>query len=343
MKRDLAIKCILAHVAPEFEANRKSIQETDFLAFELDYILKLASTNGLRYIFLKKLQEAAPDDQKVQRYWQYSQDDLAKLKYTLTSLKEMICRDSLKVLLIKMPHLISHIPKDVDLFVPKAHLSQVLGALEKYKLKLHDLFLLDEVESKYWPVDIYTEIKYHNMIGIKPEELWCHQSEARLFGETLPGLTDEMNLIITLLHGFFGHRRLTLLDFLHARKLLFTANQEICCQIAQKNGWHKAYQQMTAKIRELENILLQGKLIHFPYSLSLKFILTIYNSVDGVTLSFRDTLTLMLILIRDRIVRNLENSCFYQYVLRRKKLRYLFNKKLSGITHSLENAVRIKE
>ncbi|MCK4734435.1 MAG: hypothetical protein KAT65_18410, partial [Methanophagales archaeon] len=213
------LEIVLSIVDPKYPSEihiEDIVEDMDLLKAAI----KFAERNGLYYYFIHRLIELNPNlmlsDEEHER-WNNELQKLPALKNTFAFLSEMQLRDGIDYILIKACTTIPHFPRDVDILV---HIED--------KEQIYDMFARDGMEiaysndvetafnkEGYTKLDIYSKIQYIGMNFIDSEFLWNSKIEDEMFGIKYPSLNDEANFLLLLVHSIFGHRSMTLLDFLH--------------------------------------------------------------------------------------------------------------------------------
>ena len=244
-------------------------------------------------------------------------------------------------ILIKMPDTIPHVPRDVDILVHGGDRSKALAALDRYNMRFYSEVCGASLAGEYWAIDLYETIRYFGLVGLSHEHLWKARQETELFGVRFPGLSPELNFLLTLMHGVFGHRRLTLLDLLHLQALRKAVNLSICRSLARSDGWDEAFDLVVDKVDSISRDMLSGKYHDFPYILERGYVLTLFSAINGISLTRRRKAFLSSLLIRERAVRAIERTRLYEHVRKRIILRHFLNSVLSRMTGLVEKGLEI--
>ena len=160
-----ATRFILSVVAPHYTSNYQKDRREYLSEKEMSFVLRLATRNGLSYVFLKKLRESNRYKDIAEPFWIQMQDRLTKFKDTIDILNQVSKDHGLEYILIKMPTTLDHVPRDVDIFVHKSDREKAITAIGKYKMKVYMAVYEAALIEDYWPIDVYSEIKYYKRVG----------------------------------------------------------------------------------------------------------------------------------------------------------------------------------
>lgn len=294
--------------------------------------IKLAERNGLYYCFVHRLRELNPDlvlsDEEHER-WNNELQKLPALKKTFAFLNEMQLRDGIDYILIKACTTIPHLPRDVDILV---HIED--------KERIYDMFARDGMEiaysndvetafnkEGYTKLDIYSKIQYIGIDFIDREFLWNSKIGDEMFGIKYPSLNDEANFLLLLVHSIFGHRSMTLLDFLHTMSLMDSMQDiGVCRGHAYERGWGAVFDMGLERLEAVyKTIYKDDGVVSFPYLFDRKFMMECVASMEGLRMSKREKLFFSLSLGLDRVAYELARSPFYDYLLSFNSGRRMFN------------------
>jgi len=292
---------------------------------------KLAERNGLYYYFILRLKELNIDltllDNEEER-WNEEEQKLAAFKKTLSFLNNMQSRYGMDYILIKACTKIPHIPRDVDILVRNEDKDRIYNLLKREGMKVVYSNPVETafVKEGYTKLDVYSGIQYIGMNFIDSEFLWNSKIEDEMFEIKYPSLSDEANFLLLLVHSIFGHRSMTLLDFLHMKTLMSNIDKEICRGHASKKGWGAVFDMGLEKLDYLyKRIYKNGETVSFPYLFDRKFMLKCVASIDGLDMKRSEKLFFHISLGLDRLAYGLAKSPFYNYLLAFYIGRKIFN------------------
>jgi hypothetical protein len=278
--------------------------------------VRLAKANGLFYSLTLKLQELNGDLSFLERDLARQRQRMGEFKRTLMLLNRVSEDAGLPFTVIKACSSIPHVPRDIDIFVPGVDRERFSQLLARRGMKcLYD----SEVETSFvqegfMEVDIYTRIRYVGVEFFDASFLQGARTEGELLGIRYPGLSYEANFLIVFIHSLFGHRVLTLLDFLHLKSLMKIMDVALCQEYAYGKGWGPVLDLGLEHLRFLcKSIYGETKRVSFPYLFSRSFVLRCISVLDGieVKMSPKQAFSLELSIFMDGIVHQVNRSPFY--------------------------------
>ena len=322
------MKIVLSVVDPEYP-NDIPVEEIVKNRDLLKAAVKLAERNGLYYCFVLRLRELNPDLSFLDKErWDGELQKLSALKKTLGFLKDMQKHEGIDYILIKACTKIPHIPRDIDILV---HIEDGEKIYDMFKRDGMKVVYSNPVETAfgkegYMKLDIYSRIEYISVEFIDKEFLWNSKVKDRMFGIEYLGLKDEANFILLLIHSIFGHRSMTLLDFLHMKTLMSNIDKRVCREHAYEKGWGAIFGMGLEKLESIyKTIYKDGKVVSFPYLFNRKFMLKCVASIGGLDMKRREKVFFHISLGLDRLAYGLAKSPFYNYLLAFNTGRRIFN------------------
>ncbi len=328
---DLApIKLVLSLIDPDYPQSLR-LNELITNRSSLKAAMRFARDNGLYYCLMLKLKEAnlalppregAELDKERQR--------LAVVKKTILLLNNISREAGIDYILIKACTTIPHTPRDIDILVHSRDKERVCQALEYQGMRcLHSSGVETSLTKEgCTDIDVYTVINYVTLNFIDDAFLWEARIEDEIFGVRCPSLNNEANFLLMLVHSLFGHRRITLLDWLHLRSLMTGLDMDVCHQQAQQKGWGTTLELALGELDTLHRrIYERGEVIPFPYLFSRNFILGCLSAIDGLRLKkgSKAFLFLHLSLLADRVLHELTRLPFYSSLVNLRLARDLVN------------------
>lgn len=301
-------------------------------------IFDYAERNGLGYILLQKMQTSGVDiDPEYVAKLDIDKQRIETIRRTVMMLNDVSNDTGIDFVLIKMPNSIPHVPRDIDIFVPYKMRKEMIGSLEKHGMKLeHSSAAETSLESEqYVKVDIYSNICYFNF-EFFDDNFFAESIEHRpLFNVPCPMLYDGANLTLELLHDLFGHRNMTLLDFLNINSLV--RNHEVVERsktIAEEYGWGPLFDLALDKISNVrKRVYEDGENVPFPYVFDRGFILDCVSSIDDLELSGSQKYFIGVSLLIDKVILKSRETGLYDNLRANGAVRRLAN--------SLAHSVRI--
>lgn len=292
--------------------------------------VKFAEKNGLYYYFIHRLNELNVDLPFLdQKHWDEEQKKLLGFKETITLLNSMpeSCKDHWAV--IKACTTLPHIPRDVDVFVPREKKKEIIKALENKGMEcVHS----DDIETtlakgEYTNLDLYTRICYFGVECMDDGFLLSSFAKDEIFGMEYTALNEKADFLLTILHNLFGHGSMTLLDFLHIKSLRETvADLNFCRNYAYEHRWGQVFDLTVQKIDTLYGKIYKKKeMVSFPYLFSRSFILKCVSVMEELNMTKLNKSFLYSSLIWDKIVFQTKGSLIYNTLRSIEPLRKSIN------------------
>ena len=309
------MKVILSVIDPEYP-NDIHVEEIAKNRDLLKAAIKLAEQNGLYYYFILRLKELNINLSFLEEErWNKEEQKLSELKETIKLLNKVSNDYGIDYILIKACNTIPHIPRDVDIFVHKGEKRKIIEALGNSGMKCvrSDIAQTTLKKEKYLETDIYTGIRYFGVEFLDENFLWNSNVKSKIFGIEYPGLNEEADFLLTLIHSLFGHRVITLLDFLHIKSLRNNIRDiNLCRKYAYEKGWGAVFDFVLNELDSLRRrIYKEGEIIHFPYLFGTNFILRCVSMVDGLYINKSNKIFLRISLILDKVIYRLKDSVLY--------------------------------
>ena len=313
---------------------------------------RLANRNGLSYFFLYRLKELGLALELLEdNRWVKESQRLLRFKETILLLNSIAINHKIEYMLIKACNTIPHVPRDVDIFVRREERDRVIKALEDNGMKRIQSGVTETSLGGYiGKIDVYTRICYLGFDFFDAEFLWQSRMKVQdeMLGIEYPGLNGEVNFLLALVHGFFGHRAITLLDFLHIKHLKEgIQNIKVCKKYAHERGWGLALDSILADIEGIqEKIYKRGEIVQFPYLFNRCLILKCISEIRGLDIGRFDKIFLQLSLIQDGAIARLRDTRLYNFLKSFETARNSINsltafiKKLRGDIKSVSQQVR---
>lgn len=322
------MKVVLSVVDPEYP-NDIQVDEIAKDKGLLKSAIKLAERNGLYYYFIYRLKELGVDPSFLgEERWNEEERKLAGLKKTITLLNDVSKDYGIDYLIIKACNTIPHIPRDVDIFVRNEDRTKIIEALEDNGMQcIYSGVTETALKGEYMKVDVYTEICYIGVDFMDGPFLQQSSVKDEVFGIEYSGLNNGANFLLMLVHSLFGHRSMSLLDFLHMKHIRGNTDMDACREYAYKRGWGSAFDLVLDKLdiiteRIYENI---EENIHFPYLFDRNFVLECVSGIEGLNMTGYNKIFLNATLIQDRIIYELKDTPLYNLLKSFEPTRHLIN------------------
>ncbi|MFB6235795.1 MAG: hypothetical protein ABEH81_03490 [Halopenitus sp.] len=286
--------------------------------------LKAADENGLLYPFCKQIGfDKIPHD--YQQRIKSQKRNIETLRETIRRINQISELADVNYALIKDANSIEHVPRDVDILVHPNNKDTFIQAAAELGF---DCDQSGDIETTLtgedvYPVDLYTNIIYFCVEFLTPEYLLSSQANREAFGVEYIGLSSEAALLVTLVHGVFGHRRFTLLDYLHMQNLVSDGvDFDTCREVATKFGWGDTFNKFLETLNQMETAIeCPQSSIQFPYVLPYSQMMDNVKSISGFELTPRRHAAITFSIVLDGIKIRVENSMLYEPIQRCEPLR----------------------
>ncbi len=294
----------------------------------LNEIIKFSDINGLYFGLMNRLSEDFHFQPHNKNRWAIENKRFENFKNSLNFLNYLENQYGIDFFVIKSCNKISHIPRDIDIFVHENEKEKIFHILKSENMQI---IYSNEVESSFrksgcLKLDIYCKISYLSKEFIEPEFLWKCSERDNVFGINYRSLNDEANFLILLVHSIFGHRRMTLLDFLQFKSLMNTIDIDTCKKYAERMGWGDLFNLGLERLLAIKKMIyIDGKPVEFPHLFDREFMLQGINSIDDIKMTTKERIFFNISLDIDRITHELMKSRFYEFFLTSQVCRNLYN------------------
>ncbi len=324
------LSIVLSVVDPDYPNN---IQISDVVKnrYLFNESIKLATMNGLYYLFVNRLKELNPNlpflDDKC---WGNEEKGYIEFRNTLKLLNSL--PDDINYILIKSCRTIPHVPRDVDIFVCAENAEDVLKFLEQKGMK-YDQKCDGETSLKgddLLRIDLYRQICYFNVNFFEEKFLLESIETSKISGIDCPCLNKNADFLLSLVHSIFGHGRISLLDYLYLKSLRCDLDINACERYASKNSWGQVFNIILNKFDEIDKEIYGHEYsARFPYLIDLDFIIECIFQVEGLRRNKLDRPILRLCLNFERFIELKTNSPIYNLCKSFPPTRKLANYSLS--------------
>jgi len=321
------MKVVLSVVDPEYP-NGIQVDEIAKNRHLLKSAIKLAERNGLYYYFIYRLKEQGVDLPLAERArWNKENQKLSEFKETIKLLNKVSKDYGIEYIIIKACNTIPHIPRDIDIFVQNEDRAKIIKALEDNGMKCIQSGIAEtSLKGDYMKVDVYTEICYIGADFMDGSFLRQSSIKDEVFGIEYSGLNNEADFLLMLVHSLFGHRSMSLLDFLHMAHLRENINVSVCKNYAHKRGWGSVFDLALDKVDNLyKRIYNEEEIIRFPYVFDWNFILKCISMVEGLNMRKHNKIFLYISLIQDRVGYELKDTPLYNLLKSYEPVRNMMN------------------
>ena len=257
----------------------------------------------------------------------------------------------IEYIIIKACNTIPHIPRDVDIFVRNEDRTRIIKALEDNGMKCVQTGITEtSLKGEYMKVDVYTEICYIGVDFMDGSFLRQSSIKDEVFEVEYSGLNNEANFLLMLVHSLFGHRSMTLLDFLHIKHIRGDIDMDACREYAHNRGWGSVFDLVLEKLDNITERIYENieENIHFPYLFDRIFVLECVSGIEGLNMTGSDKIFFNATLIQDRLIYELKDTPLYNLLKSFEPTRHLINsltgsvKKMRGDRKSVDEERRRK-
>ena len=321
------MKAVLSVVDPEYP-NGIHVEEIVKNRNLLKSAIKLAEKNGLYYYFIYRLKELDVYLSLLgKERWNEEERKLSGLKKTITLLNDVSKDYKIDYIIIKACNTIPHIPRDVDIFVRNEDRTKIIEALEDNGMQcIYSGVTETALKGDYMKVDVYTEICYLGVDFMDGSFLQQSSITDEVFGIEYSGLNNEANLLLLLVHSLFGHRSMSLLDFLHIKHIRGDIDMDACREYAYERSWGIVFDLTINKLDTIKKEMYANKeIIYFPYLFDRSFILKCVSGIEGLNMTESNKIFFNATLIQDRLIYELKDTPIYNLLKSFEPTRHLIN------------------
>ncbi|GEM_PF-2334326 len=303
----------------------------------LNRVVRLAEINGLYYLFITNLKEMGLDLTTSERF-SCESVRLEEFKRTLKLLNEVSNQNKIDHILIKSCIDVSHVPRDVDVLIHGDEKEAFIEALLERGFKSVYQTDVETALSKdgYLKIDIYIETRYLDYTFLNEPFLWNSIVKANIFDEDHWVLNNEVNLLLLMVHGIFGHRNITFLDYIQISYILPNVELATCKNYVNENGWIQTFNIIYNEFNKIKyKVDSSSPDLYFPYKFNQKFILKLINSLNKKPITIKFLFFLYISLFIDGLIYELKKYDIYNYLLKCSYIRIAFNSFNYFIRHSV--------
>jgi hypothetical protein len=315
MKKFHAIKQVLSVIDQGYPNNLDEEWLQDEKLFNL--CIAFAIKNGLYYELILKLKELDKDLPYLSTTrWSEEESNASKFRETVNFLNELCYENKINYIIIKIFYIHRHVPNDIDTFISGSQRGRFISLLQTNGMKpLHSSLAETKLIGNYMKTDIYTEISYLGKKFLSSEFLWKSKDKSQFLNVEYPSLNANADFLMLIPHYLFGHRRITLLDFMHIKYLMENIDKQKCHKYASDNGWGRMFDLAYDHFQTLRHRLYdRGESIKFPYVFDHSFILRCISSVDDLNIGLYRKMFLYLSFILGTLTYSLEGTWIYNVI-----------------------------
>lgn len=291
----------------------------------LQECLQVAEKNGLLYPLMTELKESEQPPSRFYDRFRAEKTAIEQLQNTIRTLNQVAANSGVEFALIKDANSVRHIPRDVDVLVRPAEKEEFLDSAIEYGLECEQSGNIETslTGEDVFPIDVYTRIIYFGVEFLETTYILDSIVDKEAFNVKYPGLTKEAALLLTMVHGVFGHRRFTLLDYLHIQNLLNSGiNINECNKVATQRGWGETFEEFIDLFKSMRRaIRRKDDQIQFPYVIPYNQMRGYIKSVDALDLTSKRRTIISFSLLLDGLKIRVENSRLHEPIKNCEPLR----------------------
>jgi hypothetical protein len=298
--------------------------------------IQYAKRNGLGYFILQRLETSGCElSDEMESDLHQERQRMGNLRRTLVLLNDISEGLDIELVTIKMPLKIPHIPRDIDIFVPGQNRQKMIDSLIDHGMKAdHSSSVETSLRRKgYAKVDIYSSIQYFGFEFLDDDFFAKSTTHSPLFEIDSAVLSEEANLALTLLHDVFGHRSMTVLDYLDLRQILKTMkNVEDSRSIAKRYGWVRTFDLLHSNFLTIDaKVNDENEDVDFPLLFDRDFVLDCISAIDQMDLNVPQKGFIRVSLFLDELISRSKDNGMYDVFRANDYIRRLAN----SIAHSV--------
>jgi len=285
---------ILYYVDDEYQSKHPNLASENLLdKLPLRQVLRVAEANGLLYPFCTKFLEETHTSEKsdlIRTKIRDESKELLRFVKTIKVVQHVLEKGDIDFMFIKLYRSMPYVPRDVDILLRREDLQAAVSLFRKNGFNV-EAFSDVEIGCErpdLLKVDLYCGFYYVSLPFMDTKFLWANQRTVDICDVSCIVPSLEADFLSLVIHSLLGHRRLSLLDFLYAKHLLYSEclNFDDMLRETGKYGWKNAFVRVSEKIRDIHNDLYFKsntlRSFNFPYTFSTKFILESFQSLAGL-------------------------------------------------------------
>ncbi len=316
-----SLQLLLSLASPESAAPSPKVQ-APLRNGLLKRVVQLAKANGLFYCVAQRLDELGENPSFLREARLQEERKRQAYLQTIRLLNSIEADRAIRFMLIKACTSVPHVPRDIDIFVSPADKPRFSQALKDSGMKcVYD----SPAESSYaspghMELDIYTSIIYAHKTFFGEDFLWQAKTLEERNGLKYPALRPYANYPLILVHSLFGHRVMSLLDFLQLQHLRQDMDLGASREYAYKMRWGAVFDMAVERLEAIAKDLYGGS-PHpsFPLLFDQPFVMECFAKLDDSQRGeFHPSSALRLSLFIDRLVHELRKPPFYEPLERLK-------------------------
>jgi hypothetical protein len=334
MEREMA-RSTHIDLLPAILLKERNLTDVDFDYSKIDQpqiekLMVYAEKNGLKYLLVNILINNFKNSSilptiESERALEIKKSE--KFKESLHFLTTLTTEHNIPYILVKSFDSFDHIPNDIDIFIKNEDRIRLIDLLSRHDMTCQQSSVTEtKLQGKFMNTDLYTRINYLGLDFVENDLLWKSVIDKQFSGEMYKGLNPAADLLMLIPHSLFGHRRMTLLDFLHFMTLKKHADIEYCREYAIKQGWGYIFESFMALQESLENeILIKKTKIRFPFYYPKDLLMNSISHTKKFQFNLKNKFFFSLSFWAEGLVYSMEDGRIYNALKSNEKIRTLFN------------------
>ncbi len=295
----------------------------------LDACVNFAEKNGLLYAFILKLEELgiSLNSESIKVRWETEKERANEFTQTLKYIDLSSKTERFDYIFIKNCNSVPNIPRDIDIFVRTADQNRIMAALERQGMRNVQKSITETaMKGNLMRVDFYTRFCYIGVTFLDDAFLWDSRITAQVNGVEFNDLANEANFLLLIIHAIYGHRSMSLLDFLHITNIQPTISIETCKRIAEEGGWSRVFEMALTELCNLQKqVFVENKIVPFPYLFRTEFVMDSAFTISSLHFDAKQKLLFRVTLLQDKLIYQLKDTPIYLLVKSIEPTRNLVN------------------
>jgi len=283
----------------------------------------IAKRNGLYYRFINEFMKRHICLPFLDaNNWNSELERLSEFKKSINLINHVSKKYNFDYILIKDCNTIEHVPRDIDIFIREGDSLRAIEAFKENGMRYVESSITEMIlqQEGYVDIEIYNKINYLGKDYIDESYIFDSILDCSIFGINYHGMDSNANLILTLIHDLVGHRRITLLDFLHIENIMSDADIDKCRQYTLMKGWQNVFDLAIDELNRINNLVIVERVfISFPYIFPRSFMMKCFSLMGNLT-SNRSRFIIYLSLIQDGIVEQIKKTILYDFIKSNKPI-----------------------
>jgi hypothetical protein len=259
--------------------------------------------------------------------WNVEKNRALEFRHALSLITLSSHKGGYEYIFIKNCNSIPNIPRDIDIYIKSKDQEKIMALLATKGMKNVQKSVTETaMKGDLMRVDFYTSICYVGITFFDDALLWNSRVLATDQDLQYIDLTNETNFLVMLVHSIFGHRSMSLLDFLHMGNIRPFINIGECREKASQKGWGLMVDLALATFDGLyETIYSKRTVVLFPFLFDSDFVIHCINKIDDLTVEYSQKLALHVTLFQDKLIFLMKDTRLYLLLKNFEPVRNMIN------------------